>query len=352
MVPPFQLAIVGVDHPHGAGWRQLLRNFDDVNITAIVPGYDGSTTSLEEAYARVPRFDTTQALIADGRCDGALVCLPNDTGPQAVIDLALAGKHVLVEKPVAGSHEQAQRVAEAVRRSDVAFQTGYVWRYNEASQRLRRMVRDGQFGRLINVEITFVTSDVRRRGPDHYLFDPHVSEAGFFNWLACHFLDLLLYITGEAVIGVTARTGVFGASDVNVEDGGAAIFDLEKGGLAQFVGGYWLPRWAGESRWTLRGTQRWVEWEPAGTGGLLRIHGPKPQWHAMEETFVMPADDTPGYGGKDGHALVSEWLNAARHAGGTCRNTVDSMLATLQLIDAIYQASREQRRIACHVGPA
>jgi predicted dehydrogenase len=150
---------------------------------------------------------------------------------------------------------------------------------------------------------------------------------------------------------VSARVGCFSDVSTEVEDGGAVILDLADGSLASFVGGYWIPRWAGESHWTLRGSQRWVTWDPgrAETSGVLEIHGPMPQWIGMEETFSTPADDTPGYGGTRGLALVQDWLTAIR-TGGACRNTVESVLAVLKLTDTIYEASREERRIPCRIG--
>jgi predicted dehydrogenase len=227
-----------------------------------------------------------------------------------------------------------------------------MWRYDDLVNRLRRMVADGAFGKLINVEMTFATSDVNRRGADHYLFDPEASGTGFFSWLACHWLDTLLYVTGQAVVGVTARTGVFGAVPTAVEDGGAAMLDLAGGGLATFVGGYWLPRWAGESRWTIRGSQRWVHWDAnrKGTSGVLEIHGPQPQWHAMEEVFAAPEDPTPGYGGRRGLSLVQDWLDCIRTGRRDNRNTARDMVAVLELLEAIYASSREGRRVECRIG--
>src|SRR4051794_16640653 len=99
MTVPFRLAFLGVDHPHGAGWRELLPLFDDVTLTALVPRFGGAVASLEERYADVPRFDTVDALIAGGEFDGAIVCLSNREAPAAVATLARAGKHVLLEKP-------------------------------------------------------------------------------------------------------------------------------------------------------------------------------------------------------------------------------------------------------------
>jgi len=344
---PFRVAFIGIDHPHGAGWRDLLLHLD-ATVNAIVPGYDNGTASLEERYAHVPRFQTVDELIEQGDFEGAIVCLPNDTGPQAVAKLASAGKHVLVEKPAAGSAQEARQFVEAVETSGVAFQNGYMWRYDEGANRLRDMLADGRFGKVISLETTFVTSDVRRRGPKHYLFDREVSGAGFFNWLACHFLDLIRYVTGQAIVGVTARTGVFGATAAEVEDGGIAILDLEGGGVATFIGGYWLPRWAGESHWCLRGSERWVHWSP--TSGKLEIHGPQPQWYAMEEVFQIEEQDVKGYGGIRGVQLIRDWIEAARSGARPCRNTARSTLATLELIDTIYQSSQEGRRIECNIG--
>ena len=332
------------------GWRESLRQvFDAVEITALVPAFDNGTTSLEQRYTDLPRFETVEALLRDGGdlFDGALVCLPNNTGPEAVIQLAQAGKHVLLEKPGAANAADARRMAEAVRTAGVAFQSGYMWRYEEGANRLRDMMADGSFGKLISLEMTWTTSNVFRRDPGHYLFDPKDSgPVGFFNWLGCHHLDLLSYVTSQTVTGVTARVGNFGGTPIDMEDGGSAILDLSGGGLATFTGGYWHPRWLNNIQWNLRGTQRWVHWDPSrtGTGGVLEIHGPQPQFMAMEETFELPPDDTPGYGGKAMVALLRDWVRCA-HEGGDCRNTPESMVAVLKTIDRIYESSRSGRRV-------
>lgn len=332
------------------GWRESLRQvFDAVEITALVPAFDNGTTSLEQRYTDLPRFETVEALLREGGdlFDGALVCLPNNTGPEAVIQLAQAGKHVLLEKPGAANAADAQRMAEAVRTAGVAFQSGYMWRYEEGANRLRDMMADGSFGKLISLEMTWTTSNVFRRDPGHYLFDPKDSgPVGFFNWLGCHHLDLLSYVTSQTVTGVTARVGNFGGTPIDMEDGGSAILDLSGGGLATFTGGYWHPRWLNDIQWNLRGTQRWVHWDPSrtGTGGVLEIHGPQPQFMAMEETFELPPDDTPGYGGKAMVALLRDWVRCA-HEGGDCRNTPESVVAVLKTIDRIYESSSSGRRV-------
>jgi predicted dehydrogenase len=70
----------------------------------------------------------------------------------------------------------------------------------------------------------------------------------------------------------------------------------------------------------------------------------------MEETFVLPPDETKGYAGRQGLALVRDWIDAARAGGRPCRNTPESMVSTLEIIDTILRASAEGRRIECQIG--
>lgn len=353
MAAPFRLAVLGVDHPHGAHWRELFQHFrDQLEVVALVPAFDGGLASLEERWADVPRFGSLDELLAADQFDGALVTLPSCDTPRALTQLAQAGKHILTEKPCGVSAAAFRPAHDAIRQAGVAFQNGYLWRYDGGANRLRRMLRDAQFGQLISVEMTYVTSDAIRRGPGHYLFDAAASGGGFFHWLACHYLDLLLYLSIDPVVAVTARIGVFGPTPLGVDDGGTAILELASGALVTFTGGYWIPRWRGETRWSLRGSQRWVHWDPTrhGTGGVLEIHGPQPQWHALDEMYALPSDATPGYGGQRGVDLVADWLAAAQWPDATCRNTPASTLATLELLDAIAQSSREGRRVECRIG--
>src|SRR4051794_34486131 len=131
MSQPFRLAFLGVDHPHGAGWRELLPHFgDEVEITALVPAFGGAVASLEERHAAAPRFEDVNQLLLDGTFDGAVVCLPNAETPAVVTALAKAGKHVLMEKPGGGAEADFAPAAKALTDSGVAFQAGYLWRYD------------------------------------------------------------------------------------------------------------------------------------------------------------------------------------------------------------------------------
>ena len=94
MSSPLRIAFLGIDNPHGAGWRQLFAEFDDeLEIAAFVPGFDNGTASLEECYAHLPRFSSVDELITSGDFDAAFIALPNNESPQAAVRLAEAQTH-------------------------------------------------------------------------------------------------------------------------------------------------------------------------------------------------------------------------------------------------------------------
>ncbi|MFM7594430.1 MAG: Gfo/Idh/MocA family protein, partial [Isosphaeraceae bacterium] len=332
---------------HGAGWRESLAGLDDeIEIVAFLTGFGGSTTSLEERNAGLPRFETVQDLIQWGDFDGALLCLPNNEVINTGCQLAEAGKAVLIEKPCAASANEWQSLANAIHTKRIAFQAGYMWRYDEGANRLRAMFAEGRFGKPIAIKLHWITSDVARRGPSHYLFDQGISGHGFFNWLACHWIDIVPWLTGQRVTGVMARVGNFGEAAIDVDDGGTVILELENGCQVTITGGYWLPRWAGEAGVSIYGSQRWLHWDPnrAGTAGHFEIHGPQPQFMAMNEDFSLPADSYKGYGGQKTLELIRDWVKSAR-GGETCRHPPATVREALRVIDAIYESSAEGRLI-------
>ena len=77
MSEPFRVALIGIDHPHGAAWRELFPHVGvPVEVAAIVPEFGGAVASLEEKYAKVSRFTTVDQLLCGAAFDGALCAFP------------------------------------------------------------------------------------------------------------------------------------------------------------------------------------------------------------------------------------------------------------------------------------
>jgi predicted dehydrogenase len=146
---------VGVDAPHGSAWRRSIIEAGEgrLQLVGLVPGFLGATCSLEERYADLPCFVTVGDAICDLAFDGALVLLSNRDGPPAMIELARAGKHIVAEKPGIGTVEDGEAIVAAAAATGVAVLPAFTNRYNQCARRLRRMVEQSQFGKLISFEV-------------------------------------------------------------------------------------------------------------------------------------------------------------------------------------------------------
>ena len=143
----------------------------------------------------VPLHDTLDALLAAGVPDFAIVAVPTEEHLDAVRALAGAGVHVLVEKPLAATAEEARAIIDAVAAAGVHGAVGHVERFNPALLDLRRRVAEGQLGEPFLVA-------TERVGP----FPDRIRDVGVVKDLATHDLDLVGWLAQSPIESVAAQT--------------------------------------------------------------------------------------------------------------------------------------------------
>jgi predicted dehydrogenase len=132
---------------------------------------------------------------AEGAPDFAVIAVPTEEHVTAVRELAAAGVHVLVEKPLAATTDEAREIIDLVRAAGLHGAVGHVERCNPSLLELRRRVQGGQLG-----DVFLVATE--RVGP----FPDRVRDIGVVKDLATHDLDLVRWLGGSAVERVAAQT--------------------------------------------------------------------------------------------------------------------------------------------------
>ena len=143
-------------------------------------------------------FATLDELLAgpEGPPDFAVVAVPTEEHVAAVRDLVAAGVHVLIEKPLAASAEEAREIIDLVRGAGLHGGVGHVERCNPALLELRRRVQEeDQLG-----DVFLVATE--RVGP----FPDRIRDVGVVKDLATHDLDLVRWLGGAPVERVAAQT--------------------------------------------------------------------------------------------------------------------------------------------------
>lgn len=123
------------------------------------------------------------ASLIESKIDAAVVAVPTVHHEAAALELAAAGIHTLVEKPIADSVAAGRRIAEAFEHANLIGAVGYVERCNAAIVQLKHRIREGQLGRIYQISTS-------RQSP----FPSRISDVGVVQDLATHDLDLTAWI--------------------------------------------------------------------------------------------------------------------------------------------------------------
>ena len=99
-----------------------------------------------------------------------------------------------------------------------------------------------------------------RRDPQTWYFSQEQAGGGILNWLGCHWLDLMCYMTGADVARVAAIEANVGGHDIDVEDAAAVSLGFDNGMIGSLHAGYFTSGY-GEISIGLRGSLGLIQWD-------------------------------------------------------------------------------------------
>jgi predicted dehydrogenase len=137
-------------------------------------------------------------LLERGDVDAVSICTPSQHHATVAMDALSAGVHVLVEKPIATSLEDALRMAAAARTAGCKLMVGHVERFNPAVAKLAELIGEGRIGDVFRVHAT-------RVGP----LPERIRDVGVAIDLATHDLDIMQVVLGRDITSVYADGASF-----------------------------------------------------------------------------------------------------------------------------------------------
>jgi predicted dehydrogenase len=186
---PLGVAVVG----YGYWGPNLARNVAesaDMVLKALCERDAVAGASFSQRFPGVPVHTELDDVLNDDSIDAVLIATPPATHHALVKRALEAGKHVLVEKPLATTSADARELIELANRQDLVLMPGHTFVYSPAVNAVRSLLTDGVLG-----EVYFITS--ARMNLGKYQRDGVVTD------LAPHDLSILMYWLDEPVVQVT-----------------------------------------------------------------------------------------------------------------------------------------------------
>jgi predicted dehydrogenase len=264
----------------------------------------------------------------------ALVSMEAALAPPA-IDAALeAGCHVLCEKPSCVRAADFGRLARKAQQKHRHLMLALANRLHAPVREARRLVHDGQFGKLYGVEVHIVADQTRLKREAYRKAWYSVKAragGGHLIWLGIHWLDLALLITGLKVRQVAGFAGVVGGQPIDVEDSAAVALRFDNGTFGTLTSGYYLDK----------GYQSHVQvWGEHGWLRLASIEEQPLEWYSTRDTRAPGVRRFEYPRGGRGY---TPFVRAAVRASAGLEPapvTPEEGLHVLQTIFAFYEAAR------------
>jgi predicted dehydrogenase len=226
----------------GAGLRgklfaDALRDQPGVQVAGFA---EPSAAVAESARAatNLPVWPSHTALLEELDPDAVIVATPDFAHREVAVDVAVAGKHLLIEKPLATTLADARAIADAVRQGGGRCLIGFENRWNPHAVTAKRAIDEGALGSHITTSATLSNSYYV---PTQMLAWGAKSSPAWF--LMPHTLDLLLWLTGRmpSVVSAVASRGVLAARGVDTWDVVHALITLDDGSTANLSSSWVLP---------------------------------------------------------------------------------------------------------------
>jgi predicted dehydrogenase len=205
----FKTAIFGTGFM-GRVHLEGLRRIPFVDVTAIAGRQLESAKRLGAGFGIERAVEDYREILRDPEIDAVHICTPNAMHYQMAVDSLLAGKHVLCEKPLATSVEQAQELVELARKRNLRNCVCHNLRFYPMVQQMRQMREDGDLGRVLVVQGTYSQDwmlyptdwnwrvDDAAGGPSRVMAD-----------IGSHWFDLAEHLTGLRVDSLCADLQTF-----------------------------------------------------------------------------------------------------------------------------------------------
>jgi phthalate 4,5-cis-dihydrodiol dehydrogenase len=199
---PLRIGIAGL----GAAGRVLVPALEK-SAVAVFAAVAEPDQAMRETLAgtNVQAFASIEEMLDKGKVDGVYVATPTFMHADHVVQIAEAGRHVLVEKPMAIALADSQRMIRAAERAGVVLMVGHSHAYDPPIRKMRELIDSGRWGKVRMLHsLTYTDWMYRPRRPDELQVE-HGGGVTFRQ--GAHQFDILRLLGGGLVESVRASTG-------------------------------------------------------------------------------------------------------------------------------------------------
>lgn len=276
----FTVGFASFAHMHSYSYLNALSSFNDVEIA----GFAEENLASKEKVKTLPykQFSSYDSLCSAPDIDCIVVTTENCNHAAVAIKALEAGKHVIVEKPIATTLKDADAMISAAKNSKGKLVQCYPCRYHPTSQTIKKMFDTKALGTVLAISATNHGRMPPHEGVDEWFSTKKLSGGGALMDHITHVADLIFWFTGDEAETVYATAANLFHPNLDIDDAGMVLVGY-KNGLKASIDPSWsrpanFATW-GDVTMTIFGTEKTITMDMfAQAIDIQRNHGTHPIW--------------------------------------------------------------------------
>jgi myo-inositol 2-dehydrogenase / D-chiro-inositol 1-dehydrogenase len=348
-MPPIKIAILGagfISEIHCESYHRFVPNAE---VIAVYTRNAEKAQSFAQKNSIPQWYDNLDAIIQSSGADVIDICLPNFLHAEATLKAAAAGKHIIIEKPLAVTLEEADAMISACKKAGVKLMYAEELCFAPKYERVRQMVNEGAIG-----DIYMLKQSEKHSGPhSDWFYDVNLSGGGVLMDMGCHGIAWFRWMLKNAKVKSVYATmsTVYHKQRTKAEDNSVVIIEFENG-VTGVVENSWAKHGGMDDRSEVYGTGG-VVYADLFMGNAAIAYSKNGYGYAMEK-----ADTTVGWT----FTIFEEAFNQGypqelKHFIDCVQNnkeplvTGDDGRAVLEIIYAAYASAAQGKKISLPFSP-
>ena len=222
-----KIGIASFAHMHAYSYYNNLKWMDEVEIIALAEENQYSLPEVEKLGEHV--YHSYEKLVRDPAID--IIIITTETSKHKDVACAALenGKDVIVEKPIALTREEADKMLSTAEKSGCKLIQCYPCRYHPTSQIIKNKIDAGELGDLINISATNHGQMPAHEGATKWFSQKEHSGGGALMDHITHIADLNFWFSGQDIKSVFAVKKNLFHPDVDIDDAGMVHLNYSKG---------------------------------------------------------------------------------------------------------------------------
>ena len=335
----------------GIADRKTIPGMMEANNVELVSVMDANlevANKVKEKYGAKYAFNNYEDILAQDEIEAVYIASPVFFHKEQAIKAAKAKKHILLEKPMALSVEDAIEIKKACDENGVKLSIGFLMRFHGYHQKIKEIISEGKIGEIVSMRGQFTCWYPDIEGA--WRQTKALSGGGALVDMGIHVIDLLQYVSGLKAVEVVAynQTQTF---NYEVDDSSGVIMKMDNGSIAYVDSNFNIPDAASVAKFEIYGTK-----------GSIVASGTLAQAEVGDVTVLM-SDDSLEYDANQtrdeivpislkGTPLGNMYTKEVEQFGDSIINdtevpvSAESAILDQKVVEAAYKSSEEKKFVA------